>query len=72
MRERTRRIEGVCKRWGVPLIAAALQYPLRHPAVACVIPGAKNEAEVASNVALMNIPIPEGLWKELENEGLLP
>ena len=26
----------------------------------------------ASNVALMNIPIPEGLWKELENEGLLP
>ena len=72
MRERTRRIEGVCERWGVPLIAAALQYPLRHPAVACVIPGAKNEAEVASNVALMNIPIPEGLWKELENEGLLP
>jgi D-threo-aldose 1-dehydrogenase len=72
VRERTRRIEGVCERWGVPLIAAALQYPLRHPAVACVIPGAKNEAEVASNVALMNIPIPEGLWKELENEGLLP
>ena len=62
----------MCAAWGVPLIAAALQYPLRHPAVSCVIPGAKNEAEVASNVALMNVLIPEGLWAALEGEGLLP
>ena len=52
--------------------AAALQYPLRHPAVCSVIPGGKSPAEVASNVALLNVEIPDALWLELEREGLLP
>lgn len=72
VRARTRRIEATCARHGVPLIAAALQYPLRHPSVACVIPGGKNPVEVASNVALMNVAIPEPLWAELEAAGLIP
>ena len=37
--EKTRRIEAVCRRHGVPLKAAALQFPLGHPTVASVIPG---------------------------------
>src|SRR5262249_51532032 len=37
--ERTRRIEALCSRCGVPLGAAALQFPLAHPSVAAVIPG---------------------------------
>lgn len=72
VRERTRRIEECCKAHGVPLIAAALQYPLRRKCVACVIPGGKSAEEVASNAALMNVDIPEGLWADLERKGLVP
>ena len=72
VRAHTRRLESVCKRHGVPLIAAALQYPLRHPAVSCVIPGGASPREVASNVVLMNVPIPEALWRDMEAEMLLP
>ena len=69
VRERCRKIERCCESHGVPLIAAALQYPLRHPAVACVIPGAKSEAELASNVELMNVAIPDQLWRDLQDRG---
>ena len=72
VRAHVRRIEGVCRRFGVPLAAAALQYPLRHAAVVSVIPGGASAAEVASNVRLMNVPIPEALWAGLQREGLLP
>ena len=55
LRARTRQIEAVCKRFNLPLIAAALQFPLlRDDCVACVTPGAKSPAEVHSNVASMN------------------
>ena len=53
------------------LIAAALQYPLRHPAVASVIPGGKSAAEVEANIANMNVQIPEALWAELAARGLI-
>lgn len=46
VRARCRRIEAVCRKHRVPLIAAALQFPLTHPAVSCVIPGGKSAAEV--------------------------
>src|SRR6266702_3496677 len=36
---RVRRLEMHCERHGVPLAAAALQFPLAHPQVASVIPG---------------------------------
>ena len=72
VRAHCRRIEAVCRRHGVPLIAAALQFPLRHPAVCSVIPGGASEREVASNVALMNVAIPDAFWSELERGGLLP
>jgi D-threo-aldose 1-dehydrogenase len=39
---RTRRLEAVCGRHGVPLAAAALQFPLAHPAVASVVAGARS------------------------------
>ncbi|MFO1311295.1 MAG: aldo/keto reductase [Burkholderiales bacterium] len=69
---RTARIEAVCARHGVPLPAAALQFPLRHPAVASVVVGHERAEEVARNVALMRHPIPAELWAELKREGLLP
>lgn len=69
--ERTRRIEGVCARHGVPLATAALQFPLHHPVVASVIPGARSEAEFLQNKAHLERAVPSDLWNELKAEGLL-
>jgi len=69
--ERVARIEQVCERHGVPLAAAALQFPLGHPAVASVIPGASRPDHVERNVASFRHPIPEALWEELKATGLM-
>ncbi len=69
--EKTRRIAAVCDRHGVPLPAAALQFPLGHPAVASVIPGASSPVQQARNVEWFRTPIPADLWAELKHEGLL-
>jgi D-threo-aldose 1-dehydrogenase len=61
----------VCDRHDVPLAAAALQFPLGHPAVASVIPGASKPEHVERNVAAFRHPIPSALWDELKAEGLL-
>jgi D-threo-aldose 1-dehydrogenase len=65
------RIAAVCARHAVPLLAAALQFPLHHPLVASIIPGAVSPAQVLSNVAALRHPIPPDLWSELKHEGLL-
>jgi D-threo-aldose 1-dehydrogenase len=70
--QRVARIEAVCKRHGVPIAAAALQFPLGHPSVASMIPGAVKPDEVERNKLLMATPIPAGLWAELKHEGLMP
>lgn len=68
---RTRRIKAVCDRPAVSLIAAALQFPLGHPAVASVIPGPNSAAQVRSNLQAMREPIPSDLWAELKAEKLI-
>ncbi|MDQ1494757.1 MAG: D-threo-aldose 1-dehydrogenase, partial [Actinomycetota bacterium] len=70
--ERARRLAQVCERHGVPLAAAALQFPLAHPAVATVLVGARNAKEVEQNACLLALPIPRALWDELRGAGLLP
>ncbi|WP_136661266.1 aldo/keto reductase [Nitratireductor sp. XY-223] len=69
--ERVRRIEAVCADHGVPLIAAALQFVLGHPAVKTVIPGAVSVTEVKANVALLQTTIPTQLWTDLRSGGLI-
>ena len=64
-------IAAVCNRYDVPLSAAALQFPLHHPAVAAVIPGANSPEHVCANVAAFKHEIPPELWAELKAEGLL-
>jgi D-threo-aldose 1-dehydrogenase len=70
-RERVGRIEAVCRRHGVPPAAAALQFPLGHPCVASVIPGAVTPEQVAMNLRHFTHPIPADLWAELKAEHLL-
>lgn len=69
--KRVAAIEAVCTGHGVPLRDAALQFPLMHPVVANVIPGAITPAEVRGNVESMRRPIPSQLWADLVREGLL-
>ncbi len=66
VRDRVTRLRTVCANHGVPLRAAALQFPLRHPAIDYVIAGMASAAEVADNVALMATQIPASLWDEIE------
>ena len=64
-------IEAVCARHGVPMRAAALQFPLFHPVVASIIPGAMAPEHVMENAALMEHAIPSDFWAELKSERLM-
>jgi D-threo-aldose 1-dehydrogenase len=55
----------------VPLLAAALQFVLAHPLVASVIPGPATPDEARTNVAALQQGIPDDLWAELKDAGLL-
>jgi D-threo-aldose 1-dehydrogenase len=63
--ERAREIAAVCERHGVAVTDAALAYPRRHPAVTCVLVGARSPAEVAEDAAGFEREIPDALWDEL-------
>ncbi|SFC47065.1 aldo/keto reductase [Streptomyces aidingensis] len=69
---RALRLKEVCEEHGVPLRAAALQFPLGHPAVSSVLVGARSAEEVRDAAAMMARPVPETLWDRLRAEGLLP
>jgi D-threo-aldose 1-dehydrogenase len=64
LRARVDDLAGVCSRYGVPLAAAALQFPLRHPAVGTMVVGARSPAEVEQNLDHLALPIPEEFWRE--------
>jgi len=64
-------IEAVCERHAVILPAAALQFPLAHPQVACVIPGMNSPAEVARAKEYLNTPIPAAFWRALRERKLI-
>jgi D-threo-aldose 1-dehydrogenase len=70
--DKAREIKIVCDRHNVPIQAAALQFPLAHPAVAVVLTGARSVDELDQNLAFMRQPIPADLWAELKSVGLLP
>jgi D-threo-aldose 1-dehydrogenase len=71
IRERALRIEKVCGDHGVPIAAAALQFPLAHPAVTSIVVGIRSAAEVHENCRLLDTPIPAELWARLRAESLL-
>lgn len=64
-------IETVCKEFSVPLPAAALQFPLTHPAVCNVLPGPRSPEELDGILDWWKTPIPNELWSRLADKGLL-
>jgi D-threo-aldose 1-dehydrogenase len=70
--DRAARLAAVCARHDVPLKAAAVQFPLAHPAVATVLTGVRSVAHLDEYPPLLEQPIPTALWADLRGEGLLP
>ncbi|MGB5948203.1 MAG: aldo/keto reductase [Parvibaculum sp.] len=64
-------LDDLCRAHGVPLAAAALQFPLAHPAVASVIPGMASVADLQSCLALAAHVIPGAFWADLAARGLI-
>ncbi|HZV74474.1 MAG TPA: aldo/keto reductase [Conexibacter sp.] len=62
---RVQAIEALCERHGATLPAAALQFPLAHPAVLTTIPGMRSVAEVSANLAAATHPVPAAFWSAL-------
>ncbi|MFJ4264771.1 aldo/keto reductase [Paenarthrobacter nicotinovorans] len=67
--ERARALAALCRDFGVELPTAALQFPLRHPAVVNVTAGATSPEQMATNAERMDQPVPEELWAALEGLG---
>jgi D-threo-aldose 1-dehydrogenase len=63
--DRARAVQRACAAYDVPLRAAALQFPLRHPAVTQVGVGCRGAAQVDDNLAMFTVDVPEELWDEL-------
>jgi D-threo-aldose 1-dehydrogenase len=69
--DKARRIYAEAATEGVDVGAAALQFPLAHPAVWCVVAGMRNASEVAVAAERMGSEIPRSLWERLRRVGLL-
>lgn len=71
VRERAIELQVCCKHFNVPLMAAALQFPLFHPAVCSIIPGARTAHQIISNMKSFNFDIPKELWAEMKKRDLI-
>ena len=69
--KRAQAIGDFLKERGIPLTAAALQFPLRHPAVTSVLTGSRNSKELLSNIADFDAELPSDIWALLEDAKLI-
>jgi D-threo-aldose 1-dehydrogenase len=69
--DRVRRIQHICEAHNVRLVDAAFQFPLRHPCTVSVIPGGQGVAEMESNLLAARAEIPDALWADLKEQGLM-
>ncbi len=69
--ERVAALKALCAEYDVPLPAAALQFPLAHPAVVSVVAGAQSADQLRTNVADFERPIPADFWSALAQGGLV-
>ena len=69
--QRVAAIEDTCDEFGVPLAAAALQFPLAHPAVISVVMGLGSGRRVAATTKLASYAIAPDFWRALHERGLI-
>ena len=58
-------LEAICRRYGVPLAAAALQFSLRDPRISSTIVGISKPKRLEETLNLAQQPLPEHLWEEI-------
>jgi D-threo-aldose 1-dehydrogenase len=68
---RVNALRATCESEGVALQAAALQFPLAHPAVLTVVSGAYNAEQVSANIAWFEESLPRSFWTRLKERGLI-
>jgi D-threo-aldose 1-dehydrogenase len=64
--EQVGKIQALCQAHNIPLVAASLQWCVRHPQIAATIPGARFPQEAVENAQAATFPIPEAFWAELD------
>lgn len=69
--ERALELKAVCESHGIPLKAAAIQFPSFHPAVTSVLTGARSADELRENLDLFSTRVPIGVWTELKSRGFV-
>lgn len=69
--DKANKLADVCESHGTTLPAAALAFPLTHPAVAGIAVGCRTPDEVHTNAALARSEVPTALWSDLKSAGLL-
>ncbi|MBN3858064.1 aldo/keto reductase [Paraburkholderia sp. Ac-20340] len=68
---RVAQLDAICRRFNVPLAAAALQFPYAHAAVATVLTGARSATEMRENAASFETALPREFWLAVRDEGLI-
>jgi D-threo-aldose 1-dehydrogenase len=58
-------LAALCAQFDAPLAAAAMQFPLRHPAVTSIVVGARSPEEIAEDARLLDLVLPDELWDAL-------
>lgn len=64
-------LQAACREEGVSLQAAALQFPLAHPAAITIVSGARTADQIKSNVEWFAEEIPASFWQHLKERGLI-
>lgn len=71
VRARVAQLQETCRRHGVPLAAAALQFPFGHPQVRSVLLGPRSTLELDRNLEMLAVEIPPALWDDLRRAGAI-
>ena len=72
MLDRVTKMKLICDEFNVPLAAAAIQFPLMHPAISSVVVGSRSAERMQQNVDFYNAVIPNELWTTLKEQKIIP
>lgn len=68
---RVKALQATCAEFSVALPAAAIQFPMAHPAVISCVVGTRNPAQFVQNQTWFEQAIPVELWLALRESGLI-
>jgi D-threo-aldose 1-dehydrogenase len=69
---KVKKIENLCEQYAVSLQAAAIQFPMKHPAIASVVIGTASPVSIKKNLGFAEEKIPSVFWEALKSEKIIP